>query len=144
MLQLVWAYPTYISQSVSRDVLRLKVIDPLILTDSQDLLGFTNGTTVQHSIPFQVIPGAAIESLVGATGPTTTFIKGFIAGNMFVQIFFMFSLSMLWGLVNGLMIIAYWPLLNILIPSNVLIVDQIFYTIATFDLIPMDWFKDWA
>ena len=50
----------------------------------------------------------------------------------------MVSLSMLWGLVNGLQILAYFPLLNILIPANVLIVDQMFYLIATFDILPMD------
>ena len=51
----------------------------------------------------------------------------------------MFSMSLLWGLVNALMIIAYFPLLNIRIPSNVLQVDNVFYQIATFDLIPMEW-----
>ena len=48
-------------------------------------------------------------------------------------------MSLLWGLVNSLMIIAYFPLLNIRIPSNVLQIDNVFYQIATFDLIPMDW-----
>ena len=50
----------------------------------------------------------------------------------------MFSLSMIWGLVNGLMIIAYFPLLNILIPANVLICYRLFYTIATFDFFPLE------
>ena len=52
----------------------------------------------------------------------------------------MLSLSLLWGLVNALMIVAYFPLLSVYIPSNVLIVDLVFYQIATFDILPTEWF----
>ena len=34
-------------------------------------------------------------------------------------------------------------LLNIPIPANVLIVDSVFYEIATFDIIPLDWLTDY-
>ena len=55
----------------------------------------------------------------------------------------MFSLSMLWGLVNGLQIVAYLMLLNIPMTANVLVVDEMFYEIATFDLIPLDFINDY-
>ena len=138
-LQLTWANPTYVSQQLHRDILLVRVIDPLTLIDSRDFLGITNMTIAQHPIPLQLIPGSATETLTAATDVGGGFLKTFVAGNMLVQVLFMFSMSLLWGLVNSLMIIAYFPLLNIRIPSNVLQIDSIFYQIATFDLIPMDW-----
>ena len=54
----------------------------------------------------------------------------------------MMSLSMLWGLVNGIQIIAYFMLLNLAIPANVLLVKEVLYEIATFDLIPLDFVTD--
>ena len=54
----------------------------------------------------------------------------------------MFSMSMLWGFIHGLQIVAYLMLFNISIPGNVLILDEIFYEIATFDLIPLDFITD--
>ena len=59
--------------------------------------------------------------------------------NVILQPILLFSLSMLWGLINGLQIIAYLMLFNISIPANVLIVDTVFYEIATFDIIPLEW-----
>ena len=56
--------------------------------------------------------------------------------------FLMFSLSMLWGLINGLQILAYLMLFNIPIPGNILIVNLMFYEVATFDLIPLDFITD--
>ena len=54
----------------------------------------------------------------------------------------MFSLSMLWGLVNGIQILAYLMLLNIPMPGNVLLIDEILYEIATFDLVPLEFITD--
>ena len=54
----------------------------------------------------------------------------------------MMSLSMLWGLVNGIQIIAYFMLLNLAMPANVIVVYEILYELATFDLIPLDFVTD--
>ena len=71
-----------------------------------------------------------------------TAVKSMFAGNVALQPVLMFSLSMVWGLVNGLQIVAYLMLLNIPMTANVLVVDEMFYEIATFDLIPLDWIND--
>ena len=55
----------------------------------------------------------------------------------------MMSLSMLWGLINGLQIVAYLMLFNIPIPGNVLVLNKIFYEIATFDIIEVDWLEEY-
>ena len=49
-----------------------------------------------------MVLGGAAKSLSSVTGSTSNFLKGFVAGNMIIQAGMMVSLSMLWGLVNGL------------------------------------------
>ena len=48
------------------------------------------------------------------------------------------TLNYLWGLVNCLQIVAFFPLLDVLIPANAKVVFEILIKIATFDLIPVD------
>lgn len=48
------------------------------------------------------------------------------------------SLSLLWGLIHAMQIVAHFPLLNILIPSNAFILYIALYEMANFDLIPTD------
>ena len=60
-----------------------------------------------------------------------------------VQPFILMSLSMMWGLINSLQIVAYLMLFNIPIPAHVLIVNKVFYEIATFDLIDLGWLEEY-
>ena len=80
--------------------------------------------------------------MVVTTAAGTT-VKSLFASNVALQPVLMFSLSMVWGLVNGLQIVAYLMLLNVPMTANVLVVDEVFYEIATFDLIPLDWINDY-
>ena len=60
-----------------------------------------------------------------------------------MNLFVTFSLSMVWGLINGLQIVSYFMLFNITIPGNIFAVNNILYKLATFDLIPLDWLTDY-
>ena len=53
----------------------------------------------------------------------------------------MASLGLLWGLVNGLQIVTFLMFFNIPMPANVLILQEVLYEIATFNLIPLGWLK---
>ena len=53
------------------------------------------------------------------------------------------SLSMLWGAINGLQVVAYLMLFNVATPANVLIVVKLLYEVVTFDLVPLDWLTDY-
>ena len=48
------------------------------------------------------------------------------------------SISLLWGFINSLQIVAHIPLLSVILPGNARIVYDVMYKIATFDIIPMD------
>ena len=52
------------------------------------------------------------------------------------------SLSMLWGLINGIQIMAYLMLFNLSLPANLLTVLEVLYEVANFDLIPLDYITD--
>ena len=64
-------------------------------------------------------------------------IKGYLILNLVLHPIMLFSLSMLWDLINGIQIIAYSILFNIALPLNSFIVYRILYSIATFDMIPL-------
>ena len=54
------------------------------------------------------------------------------------NVIFTGTLNYLWGLVNCLQVVAFFPLLDVLIPANAKVVFEILIKIATFDLIPVD------
>ena len=62
----------------------------------------------------------------------------FIAGNVIFNTVGIGAISMFWGLVNSLQIVAYFPLLAIILPANSKIMYELTYSIAAFDLVPTD------
>jgi len=59
-------------------------------------------------------------------------------GNMALQIFMGSSLSLLWGMVNTLQLIANIPLFNLKFPSNIQFLFSILMTMANLEIIPVD------
>ena len=47
-----------------------------------------------------------------------------------------FSLSSLWGMLNGVAMIVYLPMFNLIFPSNFSMFNGSLITIVTFDMIP--------
>ena len=100
------------------------------------------GLASASAIPPQVIPGSAIDTLLDSVAPSKNVINSFIFGNVLCQSFLIGSLSVLWGAVNGLQLVAHFVFLNILVPANILMVFDVFYTIGTFDIIPVEYLTD--
>ena len=67
----------------------------------------------------------------------------FLASNVIFNTVGIGVISMFWGLVNSLQLIAYFPLLAIILPANSKIAYELTYSIAAFDLIPTDPLTDW-
>ena len=74
------------------------------------------------------------------TDYATDVLRLFLANNLLVSNLVLGSISVVWGFINSLQIIAHIPLLNIILPGNAKIVYDMTYTIATFDIITMDYF----
>ena len=72
----------------------------------------------------------------------TNLLRAFFTSNLLISNLILGSISLLWGFINSLQIVAHIPLLNVLLPGNARIVYDATYTIATFDIIPMDFFLE--
>ena len=55
-----------------------------------------------------------------------------------MNIFAVGSITLLWGLVNSLQIVAHFPLLSVILPGSSKGMYLMIYEIVTFDLLPMD------
>ena len=62
--------------------------------------------------------------------------QGIVIGNFALSFLMSFSMSYLWNLINGLQMIVYLPLLNLVFPANISMVFTIIIQVATFDMIP--------
>ena len=47
-----------------------------------------------------------------------------------------FSLSELWGMMNGLAMIVYLPMFNMIFPANFTMLNDFLITVATYDMVP--------
>ena len=90
-------------------------------------------------IPRQAYHNAATEYLETVAEVTNSSVKIYVVMNFVIQPAIAASLSLLWGLINGLQIVTFLLFFNIPIPANVLIVNEVLYEVANFDLIPLDW-----
>ena len=61
-----------------------------------------------------------------------------VTSNLVISNLVLGSISLLWGFINSLQIIAHIPLLNVILPGNARAVYEATYALATFDLISMD------
>lgn len=52
------------------------------------------------------------------------------------------SLSLLWGLLNSLQLLTYFPLMNVILPENAKIYFDVMFEVSNFDMIPMEYFED--
>mgnify|MGYP000141156323 FL=1 len=62
--------------------------------------------------------------------------QGLVIGNFALSLVMSYSMQYLWNLINGLQMIVYLPLLNLVFPANINMVLTILISVATFDMIP--------
>ena len=51
-----------------------------------------------------------------------------------ISFFFNYSMQLLWGSINSLLIIAHLPIINVVMPSNVRTHYEILISVVTFDI----------
>ena len=99
-------------------------------------------------IPPQSYNTQSTKALEATATTTKEAFKFWVLVQIVIQPFILMSLSMMWGLINSVQIVAYLMLFNIPIPANVLVVNKVFYEIATFDMIDLEWLEayldDWV
>ena len=118
------------------------MIDPLVLVDKTDFLVMKNRTITSVNLPQQIVPGGAIDALIALLKVTGILLSSFMLTHIILHPIIMFSLNSLWGMVNAFQLISFFILMNLLIPAHVIIVLEMFYEAATFDLLPMNYLTD--
>ena len=118
--------------------MQLKVLDPSLLVSKDDFVPVRKFMTSRRSIPPQALQTSAFETFEDATILCEGALAMFLAGNVVFNTVGIGAISMFWGLVNSLQLIAYFPLLAIILPANSKIAYELTYSIAAFDLIPTD------
>ena len=68
------------------------------------------------------------------------FTSGALIGNFAANLLLSGALNVLWGLLHAMQIVAHFPLINVMMPSNARMLFQVIIKIATFDIIPTEAF----
>lgn len=66
------------------------------------------------------------------------FTNGALIGNFLFNLLLSGAMNLLWGLLHAMQIVAHFPLINVMMPSNASKFFKIMVKIATFDLIPVE------
>jgi len=79
-----------------------------------------------------------VQSIVGSASLVSSTVLGTTVGNLAMNFFMAGSLSLLWGMLDFLLIIVHIPLLNFVLPANAGVFYEVVFEVAKFDPIPTD------
>ena len=154
IIQFTWDYPPWISSTTERDFMIMHVLNKdkffrptrkslRLLSEQQkhDEAVFRSDGSWQINVPPQMKPDQ-VQALTVTAETTGAIVQGYTLFSIILHPIIMMSLSMLWSMINGVQILAYFMLLNLSIPANVLIVKETLYEVANFDMLPLDLVTD--
>ena len=142
-IHMYFTKPVYVSSRSVRDQLQLTILDSHSFKSKESMLSLTEGEKLAYAIPSQLAQSRANDLLINSVGSLKTVANTALVGNFIVNIVISGALNFLWGMINCLQIIAYFPLINVTTPANAQIMFVIIVKIATFDLISVDGIIDW-
>lgn len=73
---------------------------------------------------------------------TDTAIKTILTSSLLVNILMISSMEMMWGIINGIQLMAYMPLFFVKVPANATLFIQMLLELSSFELLPTDLFND--
>ena len=139
VIQVTFARPSYISSGLSRDRFRATVKDSTYFVSAESLKAIPVETTYALSKVPKMMPNNEFTKIfVRASQGFGNFANLSFCGNFVINLFLSGAMNTLWGMVNAMQIIAHFPLINIMMPSNAQIVFNVIVEIATFDIIPTE------
>ena len=92
----------------------------------------------KHSCKPQMQLGKGTDNVLSVVSSTNKGTKGIMLANFALNFFLSSILSLLWGMINGMQIIALLPLANCDMPGNAHFLFNQIYTISTFNIINVD------
>lgn len=137
-IQIDFKNPPFISQNMIRDLMKLKVLDAAYFQSEVSRLLILEETEVQHFIPPQLNNNVATQALEAGIKSAEGGANTALTVNLATNVIFSGALNLFWGLINCLQIIAFFPLINIRMPANCIIMYRVIIKIATFELINVE------
>ena len=117
-LQIDFEFPVFISASKERDILSLTVIEGNIFKSAQTHLTIEDLIEMKKTLPTQLPDNKATDVLDKGAKAVHSVTTTAIISNFVINILISGSLNLLWGMINCLQIISYFPLINVLVPAN--------------------------
>ena len=140
-ISLNFKYPEMIGRSViGKDILKVRVLSPGLFLSQSTQTPVLDETVAEHNLKRQLDKGKA-EEIAAMQEQAQSIQSGssaLMGGSFAINLLLASSLSLLWGLINSLQLVAHFPLLNVDIPVNAQIYFEVMLEVATFDLVPTE------
>ena len=137
-IQIEWNNPASISAGLKRDRLVVSVTDPDLFFSGESLRTIPLNTTQSISIPKMMPNTEFIETFNDLSQATEQATTAALIGNFAINIILSGSMQFLWGMIHCMQIIAFFPLIHVMMPANANKLFSILVKIATFDLFPAE------
>lgn len=116
-IQLYWSRVHQVSASVLRDILKVQVLqNEHFFSASQQFIAVNSTSTVK--IPAQMRKDSFNENMSKAIDSSKDVTNVMLASNIVINIFLSSAMTLLWGMINCIQIVAHFYLVNIQIPAN--------------------------
>ena len=136
--------PVQVSSRSVKDELKLTILDSTSFRSRESMMFLAEGEQISYAIPVQLEQSRVNDIFTNSIGSVEVATNTALVGNFVINILISGSLNFLWGTINCLQMLAYFPLINVATPANCQFMFEIIVSIATFDLISVDGIIDWV
>lgn len=133
--------PVEVSQGDEPDVL-------IVLFEHFNVFRGGNGLPLEDDILLRVLiprqfPSASEVMMVGNLSESTdTAIKTILASSLLVNVLMLSSMELMWGVINGIQLMAYMPLFFVKVPANATSFIQMLLQLSSFEILPTGLFNE--
>ena len=139
-IQIEFTSPVYVSTGFARDKLRATVRKPAYFQSRDTFLSIPIDAADKIKIPKQMANTAFTKAFASFNVGAGDLTNGALLGNFLFNLLLSGAMNLLWGLLHAMQIVAHFPLINIMMPSNASMLFQVIVKIATFDMLPTEEF----
>ena len=137
-IEIVWSNVYLISAASSRDVLEVTILDNEQFFSASRRQYIPVGQSDYVKVPTQMPNDEFTKSYEAVTEAAQTVISITLVSNFAVNLVLSGAMTLLWGMLNGMQIVAHFDLVNIMMPANAHLLFKVLVQIATFDLVPSE------
>ncbi|TNV86854.1 hypothetical protein FGO68_gene1872 [Halteria grandinella] len=137
LTQLTFAQPLSISSGFGYDIVKVKFSNQFVIAAlSNPNITLPKEANVTSTVPPQLLNNYITKTVQSATEKTSTSMVVIISANIALTLAGGFSMKKMWQLISVLQILIHYPMLNIPVPGNVVLVMKGIQEISNLNLIP--------